>query len=227
LNSCRKAGLFEKAGPVKSEIRPLTTFNEIILNDKVNLILTYDTIKAVRVETGENLLTGIETLVKDNVLTISDKNEFKWSRKLDYVINVHVSTDMLKRITYYGAGNISSTNVYQANEFIVDSWTGTGSINLKLKARHTELIIRMANADITVHGESGFTGIYCADHGSMDLRNFPSEQMTMDHRSIRNSTIHVTRFLTSNILYKGNVYYLGSPQIEANHHSSGKLIHLP
>jgi putative autotransporter adhesin-like protein len=224
---CRKGGLFMKEGTVKRVGRSVDRFREIVLHDKVNLILTYDTVHEVSVEAGENLLAGIMLKVEDGKLTITDENKFKWSRDLDYVINVYVNRDDLQRITYYGAGNIRTTNTLKSEEFILDSWTGIGSINLQLESGYTELIIRMANADFTLLGNSRFTRIYCADHGSMNLGHFISEEIRMDYRSIRDSRIHVTNLINADILYKGNVYYKGHPQINSFYNSTGKLIPLP
>jgi hypothetical protein len=224
LPGCKKSGFFIKAGDIKTVILQMEDFEEIILNDKINLVLTYDTINQISLKAGENLIHDIETSVADKKLTIRDNNKYKWTRDLDYNISVHVSSDHLRKISYHGAGNITTTNVLKANEFIVDSWTGIGSFNLQLESGYTELIIRMANADFTLKGTSRFTRVYCADHGSVNLRDFKSNEMLIDYRSIRNSSIYVTSFLTANILYKGNIYYRGDPELKPFYNSSGKLI---
>jgi len=224
LQACKKSGFFVEAGDMKTVILKTDDFEEIILHDKVNVILTYDTINQISLKAGENLINNIETSVTDKKLTIKDNNKYKWTRDLDYDITVYVRGDHLRKISYYGAGNITSTNVWKADEFIVDSWTGIGSFDLQLESGYTELIIRMANADFTLKGTSRFTRVYCADHGSVNLRDFKSNDMLIDYRSIRNSSIYVTTFLTANILYKGNIYYRGDPEIKPFYNSSGKLI---
>jgi hypothetical protein len=227
LPGCKKSGLFQGAGTMSKVKMTVSDFNEIVLNDKVNLILTYDTDEQVILEAGDNLIEDISLSVRDNKLIINDNNKFKWSRDLDYVINVYVSSSHVNRLSYYGAGNVSSTNTWKANKFTIDSWTGIGTIDLSLEAENTELIVRMANADIRLKGKSRFTSIYCADYGTVDLKDFESEEISMDYRSIRNSTIYVTKLLTAKILYKGDVFYRGSPVIESTLNSSGKLVVLP
>ncbi|HTE23878.1 GIN domain-containing protein [Flavitalea sp.] len=227
LPACKKSGLFQGAGMIKKVKVNVSDFREILLNDKVNLILTYDSIEQVAIEAGENLIGGISLSVRDNKLIISDDNKFKWSRNLDYSINVYVSRIHLDRITYYGAGNIKSTNTWKASKFTIDSWTGIGTIDMSLESDYTELIIRMANADIKLMGKSKVTSIYCADYGTLDLEDFESEEVSMDYRSIRNSTIYVTKLLNAEILYLGDVYYRGTPLIKSAFNSTGKLIVLP
>jgi hypothetical protein len=227
LPGCKKSGLFEGAGTVNKVKMTVGDFSEIELNDKVNLILTYDSVEQVMVEAGINLIEDISLIVRDNKLIIKDNNKLKWSRDLDYVINVYISSSHLNRLTYYGAGNVKSTNTWRTKNFTIDSWTGIGTIDLSLESEYTELIIRMANADFKLKGKSRFTSIYCADYGTVDLKDFESEEMSMDYRSIRNSTIYVTKILTAKILYKGDVFYRGVPVINSTFGSTGKLIILP
>src|SRR5688500_5133837 len=72
FSACKKSGLFEGAGTVKRISVNVADFNEIVLNDKVNLILTYDSIESVKLEAGENLLDDIGISVTDHKLTIND-----------------------------------------------------------------------------------------------------------------------------------------------------------
>ena len=227
LPACKKSGLFQGAGAIKKVKVQVSDFREILLNDKVNLILTYDSVEQVEIEAGEHLMDGIDVNVSDNKLIISDNNKFKWSRNLDYTINVYVSRTHLDRIIYYGAGNIKTTNTWKVSKFSIDSWKGIGTIEMSLESDYTELIIRMANADIKLKGKSKVTSIYCADYGTLDLKDFESETISMDYRSIRNSTIYVTKLLNAEILYKGDVYYRGTPTIKSTFNSTGKLIVLP
>lgn len=227
IPACKKSGLFEGAGKIKKVKVDVSDFREIELNDKINLILTYDSVESISVEAGENLLSDIILAVRDNNLIINDNNKFKWSRDLDYSINVYISRTNLDRITYYGAGNILSTNTWKSERFSIDSWTGIGTIQMSLDAGYTELIIRTANADIKLSGKSKSTSIYCADYGTLDLKEFESEEINMNYRSIRSSTIYATKILNADILYKGDVYYRGTPVIKSAFSSTGKLLALP
>lgn len=227
FQGCKKDGLFFTAGETRLVTVKLTSFSEVQLYDKVNLVLTYDSIESVSVEAGENLLTGVSANVTDGKLVIHDNNKMKWARDLDYSITVYVHSRSLNRLTYFGAGDVRTTNTWKGDELYVDSWTGIGTIDLDIECGYAELFIRMANANFRIRGSSPRTRMYCADYGSMDLSGFATELMNLDYRSIRNSTINVTRLLSAKLLYKGNVYYYGNPQLDVDNQSSGQLIHLP
>jgi Putative auto-transporter adhesin, head GIN domain len=225
LTGCKKSGFFMKEGDMTRTKVSLPDFNEIELHDRINLVLIQDSLNEnVEIEAGKNILQHLEVLVTENKLTLRDKSRFRWTRDLDYTITVYITKRTFRQITYYGAGNITSLNTLKVPVFTIDSYTGTGSIKLQLDAPQAEFHIRMANADITVEGKAQYTRLYCADHGSVDLSNFSTNEMTMDYRSIRNSYVNVSNLLTANMLYKGNVYYLGRPEVKALYTNSGKLI---
>ncbi len=228
IYSCSKNSCPFNSGSYSRESRNLLPFNEIMLYDKINLILTEDSTQQISVEAGSNLLAGIQTGVENNILTIKDQNHCGLLRDPADQTNVYISTNQLQKITYYGAGNIHSTNFLQASEFTIDSWLGIGSINLSLKAGQTNAIIRHNNADISLTGQSQSLYIYCADVGSVNLLDFASASVFIDSRSIKDIYVNVSDSMNANILYKGNVYYKGNPSIiHSVIANSGRLIHLP
>lgn len=227
-SGCKKNGCLKSEGAQKSIVRQLTGFSQIILYDKIDVVLTQDSVQVVKIETGENMIPNIETTVIDSVLTIRDNSSCKWVRDLDEKIRVFISLPTLQQITYHGAGDITSTNTLKADEFTIDSPEGLGTINLKLESRQANIIIRMNAADVILKGKSDRTSVYCAVSGSVDLRNFVSDYVVIDHRSVRDSWVNVVTTLDARILYKGNLYYKGNPAwIDSLYNSSGRMYRLP
>lgn len=225
MTGCKKSGFFMKEGDITRALISLPDFDEIELHDRINLVLIQDSInEGVVIEAGENIIPHLELTVTDKKLSIKDKTKFRWTRDLNYKVTAFVTKRNFRQVSYYGAGNISSGNVLNLPLFTFDSWTGTGSIRLNMEVVYSEFHIRMANADITVEGKGDFTRLYCADHGSVDLSNFSTNEMVMDYRSIRDSYINVKKLLSANMLYKGNVFYRGQPDINPVFTSSGRLI---
>jgi hypothetical protein len=226
-SSCNRDTCPLSSGPGGTETRNLASFNEIVLYDKINLILTQDSVQKVIVGGGKNLLEGIETQVKDGLLTISNNNGCNWLRDPGYQINVYVSSSQLEKITYYGAGNITSTNSLLASQFTVDSWTGTGSITLSLVTGISNAYVRNNNAVITLNGQSDSSFIYCGEEGSVNEINFNSSYASVDSKSIENIYVNVSNSMRAVLAYKGNVYYKGNPVLlDTLISNSGKLIHL-
>lgn len=225
--SCGKNGVLKETGPVTIETRAVGTIKEITLTDKIDLVLTEDSVQLLRVEAGANLLRDIKTELSGSSLTVRDDNQLKWARSLDQKVTVYLSTNTLEKIYYNGAGDISSTNQLNRPFFGLDCLEGTGTIRLKLNAGWSQVIIRDFNTDITLEGYTPNSYVYCAAQGSVDLRNYKTDYSFVDHRSIRDSYLSVDGKLEGAILYTGNVYYKGNPStVNVAQKNSGKLIRL-
>ncbi|HLZ16090.1 MAG TPA: DUF2807 domain-containing protein [Cyclobacteriaceae bacterium] len=228
LISCSGDSCPLKAGSVSSQTRDLPPFNTIILHDKVNLVLTEDSGQQVRVSAGSNLLAGIQTSVDAQTLTIQDNNKCSLLRDPSEAANIYISSGSLRQITYYGAGSVTSTNTLHSPVFTVDCWMGSGTISLSLQAGLVNALVRNENANVVLSGTADSAYVYCGEAGSVNLLQLPTSRVAIDSKSIRDITVNVTDTLHANIVYKGNVYYKGSPAIiDALVTSSGKLIHLP
>lgn len=225
--SCKKEGCPLSPGSISSETRNVLPFTEIRLYDKINLVVTQDSVQQIIVEAGKNFMARIGTDVENNILTIKNNNKCNIFINPGYEINVYISANQLQKIDYYGSGNISSTNTLYVPTFTIDSWDGTGSIKLSLLTGQANAIVRNNNADITISGRSDNTYVYCADVGSVNLVDFISTQVSIVQKSIRDVYVNVTGSLQANVLYKGNVFYKGMPStIDTLITSTGKLIHL-
>jgi hypothetical protein len=226
--ACGKGVCLQGTGEVSTETRAVPAFTEIDLYNRINVILTQDTVNQVQVEAGRHLLSGIETTVKNNVLTISDKNTCNWARDLDNRINVYIHTNSLQKINYYGSGDVTSTNTLQAEKITIDSWEGVGSFKLNMHVTNCDVILRENNADVTLSGVCDSAYVYCGDQGKADLRNLVCRQVWVDHKGLYDTYVYATQGILARILYKGNVYVKGNPS-EKNimTTNSGQLISLP
>jgi len=223
--ACNKFGCPTSSGSSSNKIVDLPVFKQIILYDKINLILTYDSLQSVKIETGKNMLSGIQTTVADSILTIRNNNTCNLFADPSNQVNIYISGNQLQNIAYYGAGNITSTNTLYLPEFRMDAWKGSGSVNLDLVSNQAYAIVRTENVDITFKGHSNYTYVYASEAGSINLQDFSSVYMDVEQKSVRDMYIRVTDSLHANILYKGNLYYTGNPRkVDSYITSTGKLI---
>ncbi len=226
--SCSKDSCPLSSGNTSTQLRDLPFFREIVLYDKINVILKPDSVQKIMVEAGSHILSGISTTVNGDQLTIQDNSGCKMFRTDGNTVSVYISTGGLEKISYHGSGNVSSTDTIRQNHFTIDCDEGSGSINLKLVADSVDAIIRTRNADISLSGYGNYALVYCAGEGSVDLTYFTTRDAHVETKSIRDNMVNVTGNLYASILYLGNVYYTGSPEnIQTQITSSGKLIPLP
>ena len=226
LLSCSRDSCPLSSGPAGSESRDLPSFNSIVLYGKINLVLTQDTGQLVRVSGGKNLLPGIQTSVSQQTLTIKDNNTCLLSDPSGR-INVYISTGQLQMITYYGAGDISSTNTLLAPQFTMDCWEGSGTIRLNVQAGEVNALVRNENATIVMTGAADSSYIYCSEAGSVDMSGFATTASEIDSKSVRDIYVNASHALHAHIVYRGNVFYKNDPPvIDTRITSTGRLIHI-
>jgi hypothetical protein len=226
--SCSPESCPLNAGNTSSENRDLPSFQEISLLDKIDLILTPDSVQSIRVVAGKNLLSAITTSVSEGILTVADNNHCKLLRTDASPVQVYISTGQLQKISYMGAGNVSSTDTIRNTVFTIDCANGSGSINLKIVADSVNSIIRTRNTDITLSGHGSYVYVYCAEEGDANFSQFQARTVSVISKTLRDIYVNVSDSLDASVLYKGNVYYLGNPiSIQSTVSNSGKLIQVP
>ncbi len=227
IAACRRFDCPLSSGKDSFKTVELPSFNQIILYDKVNLVLTYDTVQSVKIEAGKNMLDGIKTDVVADTLIIRNDNKCSLLTDPSYKINVYISSNQLYSIVYYGAGDIASTNTLSGYYFRIDAREGSGTINLKLQTTRTDVTIRTENVNVIITGQSDHAYTYSSEAGSIDMSNFVCKYIEVNQKSVRDTYVNITDSITANILYIGNVYYRGNPKIiHTFTNSSGRLIHM-
>ena len=219
-----------QGGSAAMQSRELDAFNQVTLyGGKYNLILTQDSSEhgqQVTLSGGKNLLTGIQTQVSDSTLTIQDNNGCLLTNPADQV-NIYISSSLLKNLTCYGGGNITSSNTLQASQFTVDCWMGSETVTLSVQASSVITLVRNENATITLTGTADSAYVYCGEAGSVDLSGLATRAVGIDHKSIRGIYVDAFQALHANIVYEGNVYYKNDPPlIQVLMTSGGRLIHI-
>lgn len=229
FSSCQKfETCFEKHGNVKEEVRYLDTgFHTIEIHDYVDLYLHSGSNQdSIVVTGGSNLIAAVQTTVKDSTLTIRQELSCKWSRNYDQRYAVHVALPKFKRLKYYGAGNVSTKDTIHADTLLIDSWNGTGSFKLKLKAKKLILGINSGNVDIQVEGETNKLFIWQQGLGVIDATNMYAPYGWVDHGATGNCYLSNAFQQLDVLLYGvGNIYYSGQPQINfLRNDGPGKMI---
>ena len=163
FTACQKENrcdCFKKTGTIDVSKREVAPFDQIVVENNLNVFITQDTVYEVKVEAGINLIPLIKTEVIDGTLYIRNKNKCNWARNYDQPFNIYVKMPVIKYITAAGTGTIKSLNTITTPEFDV-AIQNSGDVDLKIN-----------NLKLTshVHGSgdlilSGTTGEHACDIG--------------------------------------------------------------
>jgi len=224
---CEKDGgnCMKSSGEIILQERDISAFDSIEVYDYVNLFISQDTIYKIVVESGKNIIGGIETTVENRNLVIRNNNSCNWVRSYDKPINVYISTPDLWKIYYNSSGNITSLNTITTDSIKVEVWGGCGKIDLRLDSYMGFFYLQIGTADIILSGTCGIVSVYSGDFGLIDARNLNTAFAFVSNQSSNDCYIQVHEEFSAVIQSIGNIYYTGSPKkIETTIEGSGSVI---
>ena len=216
--SCKK-----DQGVRVTEDRSVSSFHTIIIDHRINLTITQDTIEKLQVMAGINTISSVITLITDSTLTIQNKDNSTINDPGNF-IEVKLSVKNLRTIEYQGSGNIASTNKLTPSSFTIVSTKGVGIINLEIETDHLVAGIYEENADFIFRGKANTAFVYCSSRGTIDLKEMEVKKMNMVYSSVRNGFVWVTENLVGTIYHTGNVFYKGNPVLQKEEVSSGRFL---
>ena len=228
FSACKKPGCLGSAGAVITVSRNLSSFNELVLNSKINLVLTQSIMNKIEITAPKNIEPNITTVINGNTLTIMNEGNCGWMRNPDETVTVHLFFNDIRHIDYKGSGNITNTDTLKLEHLQIESYTGAGDIDLIMDNNYTGAFIMLENASVKLHGKSETCFTYTNARGQADMRDFKVKKMTIEYGGLADTYVNVTETLDAILYYKGNIFYKGNPVISRNiSYSSGKLVKVP
>ena len=227
--SCEKDHFWDftkSYGDVVTDTRPVNgNFTEIFLNDDVNLVITQGNAYSIKVEGGENIISGIETSIADSVLTIRNNNKFNWVRSYEKKFTAYVTMPHLLDLRYEATGTVTNTDTIREDSLSVSATGVSGYIDLVIKTGTSKLSIIYGSVDMKISGTTGVNFIYSGSYGPFHCLDLESGFIFMRSASTNDCYVNVKHQLEYEINGLGNIYYKGDPVLlTGSSTSSGKLI---
>lgn len=229
FTSCEKDHFFDfakRTGKITTTTRPVNEkFTKIFLNDDVNLVISQGSTYNIKLEGGENLLPGIETIISDNLLTIRNINTFNWLRSYNKKITAYVTMPHLLELQYQATSNVTNTDTIREDSLSVISTGGSGYINLTIKTGLSKLAITAGSADLNIKGKTGVNFIFSGAYGAFHCLDLETVFLFMRNASPNDCYVNVNHHFEYEIMGLGNIYYKGDPpEISGTITSDGKLV---
>jgi hypothetical protein len=225
FSSCEKTP-FKSTGNNVTITRPANgNFTKIYLYDDVDLVITQGNNYSIKLEGGENILSGIETSIGDSTLTIRNTNTFNWLRSYDKKIIAYVTLPHLLNLEYEATSTVTNTDTIREDSLIVTSNGGSGYIDLIIKTGTSKLNIINGSVDMNIRGKTGVNFIFSGGYGPFHCLDLKSDFLFMRNAGTNDCYVNVSYHFEYEIMGLGNIYYRGNPpEISGTVSSSGKLI---
>ena len=226
--SCNKENapdFIKSTGPDVLENRVVSNFDDIELNDNINLVLVQDTFNWIRIEAGKNLIPKIKTSISDNKLTISNDNRFNWVRSYNRKITVTLGYKSLKHFMYLGSANVYTQNTLVADSFSFETNNGAGFLHFDVNTKYCAFRIHSGAADLTVTGNTDEVMLYTLGYAPLQAYGLEARISSAHNRNIGKINTSVGEILYATIEGGGNIYYKGNPSfVNLNKPGTGQLV---
>lgn len=177
------------SGSVVSEVRSLPPFHSIDASiGEAHIVITQGSRQALRIETDDNIIGAIETVVSDHVLRVFSAVGYS----TDHGVVIHIDMTSVQSLRFGGAGEMKATGIASDGTLEV-VLAGAGSIQLAGTVDTCEAVVERI--------------------GDIDAENLTSRLADIELWGIGDCRITVTDQLNGTIFGEGNIYYAGNPPI--------------
>jgi len=227
LYSCNLENCYQATGGETIEIRQLSDFNEIEINDVFDIYLQQDTVNEIKIICGENLIPQISTKVSDKKLVLSNNNICNWTRSFKNKIEVTISFISIKYLLLNGECNIFSNDTLFGNKILIDNYSGVSSMQLSLNYDTIHFSLHSGTGDFILNGSTNIAYYYNHGTGYLFSQELVCSKIFITNSSTGDCYVNATNSLFVSIIGNGDIYYKGNPEINFGEMTSGgKLIEI-
>jgi len=225
---CKREGklCLSKAGEQVTLEVPLGDFKHLECYDNIDIVVIQDTINKAVINGYENVLSTLTFDQSASNLKIQKAATCDWYRdynKNKVTIELHCTN--LNKITFFDAGNISSSDTLYFNHFEIEGWDVSGSVNLLISSDTLNVFMHTGPATLNLSGESTELYAYSAGSGEIDLSELRGENVTINNSGIADIKSWCTNSLGYELKSFGNIIITGNPTvIYANDTGEGEFI---
>ncbi|HEY0062867.1 MAG TPA: head GIN domain-containing protein [Telluria sp.] len=206
------------SGVIKTQKRELAHFTGVSLSLPANMELRIGATESVTIETDDNLLAQVETVIENGTLKIRPvkRNSNLTSRAMKII----VTAKEIDRIALGGSGSIES-DALKAAKLAIDLG-GSGSINVKgLDADLVSVSVGGSGNLKTSGGNAGSVSISIGGSGDVDLGQLKARDASVSVAGSGEATVWASNALSVTIAGSGDVNYYGDPKISRSVVGSG------
>lgn len=230
-NSEDVSNCFQKTGRLIQQEIPVDTFDKILVNRDIELIIKDGSTQKVTIETGENLLNDVTAMVVNSKLILTDNNSCNYVR--DYgITKVYVTSPNIIEIRSSTQYDVRSDGVLTYPSLTIlsegfgapDTFTN-GNFRLKIDNNTFQLVFNnLSNCFIS--GKTDHLNItFAAGTSRFEGRHLVAQNIQLWNRSSNDMIVNPQQAIKGKISGAGNVIATNKPPIvEMEEVYKGRLI---
>lgn len=213
----------EGSGTLAEETRPISGVTVVELSMPGTLHIEIGAAESLRVSAEDNLLAYIETNARGGELAIrtTPNVDLRPRKPIDYYLTLKA----LDSLSVTSAGDVEAPDLQATHFSVTLSSSGSVSVN-SLKAETLGVEITSSGNLVILGGEVQRQEIRISSSGEYMARDVPSSEAEVTLSSSGSATVRVLDSIRANLSSSGNLYYLGSPQLDIQTSSSGQAVQI-
>jgi len=221
LPACHDDDLFgiRGEGPTVSENREISEFDRIELEVNAEVILQQGEEQEVVVEAQQNILSVLETDVKNGKLEI-DFDGHHVRRHSD--IKIYITVPDITSLKVAGSGSIRGADDFEVTDLDLNI-SGSGKIDFGVKGANSIDTDISGSGDLYLNGDVIRHQANISGSGKIKAYDLVTTNADMEITGSGTTEVYVTDKLKAKISGSGKVRYKGNPSVEVNVSGSGKV----
>jgi hypothetical protein len=225
FQGCKKENncdCLKRTGTIIKDVRYTLPFDEISVEDNLNVFVIQDTLCEVTVQAGENLVSLIRTEVENGKLTITNNNRCNWTRSYDKPLNVIVRMPQCRSIISKGTGNITGLTPFTTDTIDLET---RNSGDIEFTVNNAKVRTHMFGyGDMTLHGVSSELAVSIGGDGFIYASDLKTPYTWIQSFTSGLSYVYASNLLICIIDKDGDVYCSGNPAVvQKTQHGAGTL----
>lgn len=196
----------------------LDTFDQILVNENIELIIQEGSNHHVKIEAGEYLISDVNFTINEGLLTLTDNNQCNWLRSYQPT-KITVTTPSLYQIrsntqyTIKSSGKLNFPNLKLVSENFNQDQISLGDFDLEVNNQSLSIISNnLSQFFISGHTETLFVGFYSGTTAFFG-DHLIAQNVTVSHRSSHDIRVHPIQSLSGELRGVGNLISVHTPPI--------------
>ncbi len=211
------------SGNVTHDTRSLAGWSAVDLSCPGTLELAIGENQGIQIEAEENILPLIETLVRDDRLTI------RFTPGMDSIhptqpIRFRAATPGIDAMSVSGAGTIRAPHIER--EALTLDVSGAGTINVDSTSVGRVETRISGSGGVSIRGNADEQEIRISGSGNLDARDLTSQTARVTISGSGNAMVHVEREIDGRISGSGSIVYGGQPATSIRTSGSGRAVQM-
>ena len=210
---------FQKTGNIIQQEVIVSSFNKILVNRDIELIIEEGSEQKIVIETGENLMNDVSAIVVDGKLILTDDNSCNYVR--DYgITKIYVASPNISEIRSSTQYTVSSKGVLTYPNLTIlsedynapDSFTN-GDFKLQIDSNSFRLVFNNIS-NCFISGKTNNLNItFAAGTSRFEGRDLITENVTIWNRSSNDMIVNPQQSIKGKISGTGNVIAVNEPLV--------------